>query len=271
MAAALADRPGRPLHDAAPVSTWSLGVDRIDGQLPAGGLAVAGLHEIKPGGYRDSPAAIAFAVMLAVRRMCSPSSREDADATAAGSAAAKAGQRARPRPVVLWVMGGAAAHEHGRPYGPGLARFGLDPASLLLVEARRQADALWAMEEGLRSGVPAIVIGCIDGLDALQSRRLVLAAGSSAIPCLALTGHASPPGMAAYSRWRVTAAAGATHPLDPAAPGALRLGLTLERCRHGPSGLVWSVEWCDETHRLGLASELAAGAAGAPGARVGAR
>jgi protein ImuA len=46
--------------------------------------------------------------------------------------------------------------EHGRPYGPGLARFGRAEGVLLIV-CRTQAEALWTMEQALKSGGLSLV------------------------------------------------------------------------------------------------------------------
>ena len=54
------------------------------------------------------------------------------------------------RSPVLWCFTSHAAHEWGHPYGPGLLALGLDPALFLIVEARTEKDAAWALEEGLK-------------------------------------------------------------------------------------------------------------------------
>src|SRR5215831_8708998 len=61
-------------------------------------------------------------------------------------------------------------------YAPGLAACGLDPARLVVVMAARQADRLWALEEGLRCRALAAVLGELDNLDPTAARRLQLAA-----------------------------------------------------------------------------------------------
>ncbi len=63
-------------------------------------------------------------------------------------------------------------HDFGRPYPLALARWGLEPERVLLVEARDAGDVLWAMEEGLNAG--ALVIGEIGAsarYDLSASRR----------------------------------------------------------------------------------------------------
>jgi hypothetical protein len=82
--------------------------------------------------------------------------------------------------IVLWCL--------PRPdlYGPGLAILGLDPARLVLVRARRDAEILWAIEEGLRAAGVAAVVGELGMFPAVASRRLQLAAERSGVTAFVL-------------------------------------------------------------------------------------
>lgn len=228
-------------------SRLDLGLPEVDAALPWGGLLPAGVHEIKPESAADRPAALAFATALIGRR-----------------------HRSLPWPV-LWGLATREGREHGRPYGPGLARLGLPPESLLLVEARKPADLLWVIEEGLASRRLAGVIALLERVEATPARRLILAAEAAATPCLLLTGARAPGSGVAHTRWRIGSAASAPHPLLPEAPGSPRWRLALERCRQGPAGLAWIVEWCDVSYRFRLASALADRAAATLAAGAGAR
>jgi protein ImuA len=210
------------------------GIEEIDSRLPQGGLNAHGLNEFKPGSVRDASTALALILTLAARVHRGP---------------------------VLIVLSGRAETEHGLPYGPGLSQLGLDPGRLLIVRARRLADALWTLEEGLRSGTLGAVLGLLDSgkgaMGVLPARRLVLAAHEGRTPCLLLTGAATEGLNVAHSRWRVVTRPSAPHPLDPAAPGAPRCALALERCRHGPSHVSWTIEWQEEGLRLAVSSKQA--------------
>ena len=59
----------------------------------------------------------------------------------------------RPGPV-LWCRSRRTALEAGDPYGPGIAGLGLTPDRLILAEAAKPAELLWAMEEGARTKGP---------------------------------------------------------------------------------------------------------------------
>lgn len=156
-----------------------LGLSAIDRHLPGGGLARGSLHEIV-GADIDGPsrdgAAGGFAAALLARCANDP---------------------AKTGPVV-WIA--------RRPNltQAGLAAIGLDPARLLLVDAPKRIDALWAFEEALRCRALAAVAAEIDDVDLTQSRRLQLAAELGGTTALLLR----PPGelalpSAARTRWRI--------------------------------------------------------------------
>ena len=222
---------------ANPVSTslsWRLGVPEIDQALPWAGLKPSGLHEIKPAHYRDTPVARAFALALMVRYLAS-------------------GTRA----PFLYCLTESSAREFGFFYGPGLLSLGLDPALLILVRAAKTQDLFWAMEEGLKAGTLSAVLADVDTIPFTAARRLALAAESRATPCLILSNQEAPGIGPALTRWKISAEQSASDPFDPQAPGTPRWRITLERCRHGPSGLSWNVEWSYDTHRFRLAAPLA--------------
>lgn len=109
----------------------TFGIDAVDEALPWGGLPRAGLHEIIAGD--GSAAAVGFCAVWLARLL-----------DGGGS--------------VLWCRRGRTL------YPPGLAAFGLDPRRLIVVHGRKDMDLFWAMEEALRSGAVAGVVGEIDGL-----------------------------------------------------------------------------------------------------------
>lgn len=176
----------------------------MDAALPWGGLPRAALHEIlaaEPG------AAAGFAALVLAR---------------AGG-------------TVLWIAPEPDA------WPPGLARFGLSPAQLVLVRAAREQDALWAMEETLRCPAVGAALLVAGALDLTAARRLQLAAEAGGVLGLLLrpdADNAAP--TAALTRWRigaVTSDSGSPHALgDPA------WSLDLLRCRGGRSAS-WRATW----------------------------
>ncbi len=187
-------------------------------------LAEAGLHEIKPASYRDAPAALAFALAVIAQ-----------DAARLGH-----------RELMLWCLTQDAAQEWGRPYWPGLIALGLDPARLLIVEARTMQDAAWALEEGLKSLALVAALGQAESLVELAARRLGLAAQASGTPCLLLSGHRRSRLPGTLTSWRVASRGSAVAPFDAVAPGNASWHVTLERCRGEAPGRSLIVEFSHE-------------------------
>ena len=222
--AASGSRTGRP---------WALGVGALDDALPAGGLAVDGLHEAAGESAADGPAAAAFLAALLARRV-----------------------RGSERGAVLVCQSRNGAARFGRLHGPGWRDLGLEPADLLILRARREKDVPWAMEEGLRSGALAAVLAEVEGIPFAASRRLALAAAEGGTPALLLRHDELGPASAALTRWRVTALPGRADPFDEGAPGLPRWRLALVRARGGRP-LARDVEWNRETGDFRMAAALA--------------
>ena len=117
-----------------------------------GGLADDALHEIAPAEPADGAAAMGFALALAARFL-------------------------DQRPAAGLMIGeGFAEREAGALYGPGLVAHGLPLSRLVFVRAPDARAAFWAMEEALKCGAPAAVVGEIwnlNGYSLAASRRLL--------------------------------------------------------------------------------------------------
>ncbi len=212
---------------------WRFGLEEIDDALPRGQLDPHGLHDITAETARLWPSAIGFGLAL-LGRLSLPDNK-----------------------AVLWCQSRRMVQEAGRLYGHGLGAFGIDPARLLLVSADREKDALWAMEEGLRTEGLAAVIGEVDGGDFTATRRLALACLEYRMPALLLRPPAkAAAGSAAATRWRIGAQPGTVDPLDSRMPLHPHWRIELLRCRGGRPG-AWTVEWNYATHRFSLAAGLA--------------
>src|SRR6516165_2174495 len=162
------------------------GIAAIDRLLLGGGLARGALHEIFGAGGDEEDGALAAAFAAGILGRLG---------------------RVGNGGTVLWCL--------LRPdlYGPGLAAHGLDPARIVLVRALRDAEILWAMEEGLRAPGIAAVVGEVGTFATVASRRLQLAAERSGITAFLLRrwrdgGQAARERVlpnAAVTRWRVAA------------------------------------------------------------------
>src|SRR4051794_19695341 len=156
------------------------GIDDVDDRLADGGLAVAALHEAAAarGGLPDEAAATLFLASLAARR----------------------------EGPVLWALARRDL------FAPGLACAGLRPERVLYAECGRDEDVLAAMEEGLRHGGLAAVVGEARRAGMAATRRLQLAAEEGGIPALMLRrwrGSGEDPlaaPSAAVTRWRLACA-----------------------------------------------------------------
>jgi len=208
---------------------------RALGEIPWNKLAAAGLHEIKPAAYRDEPAALAFVLAFIGDRLIRQ-------------------ENASP---LLWCLTERAAREWGAPYGPGLISFGLDPALILIVQARNGMDASWALEEGLKARAFTAALGQIEVKAPIIARRLGLAAQTSRTPCLLLSGHQGGGLPGTLTRWRVAAERTSGAAFDASAPGAPSWHLTLERCRGVAPARSWTVEFRDVAYGFRLAPRSA--------------
>ena len=224
-------------------SRWLLGAPDIDVRLGRLGLDPAAVHEVKPAASSAGThaAALAFALRLAARRLAQIS---------AG--------KVQQTPRILWCWPEQTRHELGHLYGPGLLRLGLDPRAFLIVEPARKRETLWAIEEGLKSGSLALVIGVLDDVALTPARRLALAAAEHKTPCLMVTSARAPAMGATATRWRIGTAPGAAHHFDARAPGERRCAVALERCRAAQPGpeTAYLLEWPDETRCFRVASDV---------------
>jgi len=228
---------GGASHGAEPVAPVPLS-PTIDAALPGGGLARAGLHEVLAA---DPGAAGGFCALVLAR--------------------ASAGLGGAP---VLWIAPEPDA------WPPGMARFGLSPADLVLVQAPRPADGFWAMEEALRCPAVAAALLVAREVDLTAARRLQLAAEAGGALGLLLRPDAAevePTG--ALTRWRIAALPGSGGAHDLGDP---RWALDLLRCRGGRPG-AWRVAWraAAETLVLDAAEDDVAAMAARRGGRATAR
>lgn len=209
------------------------GIAALDDHLPEGGLGLSALHEIAGGGAEADHAAAATLFL--------------------------AGILARLSGPVLWALRARDL------FAPGLAGAGLHPDRVIYAETGRQdAEILRAMEEGLRHGGLAGVVGELARLPLAASRRLHLAAEAAGVPALVLR-RWQPMGAsatqaepnAAMTRWAVAAAPDATGQVaEDWNVGRARWRVGLMRCR-GADPMHWILEACDAQGRLAVPADLA--------------
>jgi len=191
-----------------------------------GGLCLAEPHELVPATAFQSGAALAFALAL-----CALAPRRQG--------------------AILFVQQEFAALEAGALYGLGCDLFGLASSRLLLVRTATPRDALWTIEEGLKTRGLAAVIGELaeDGkaADLTATRRLSLAAEKGGALCLLLRQRALRAPSAAATRWEVAGVPGMTDRFGGMARTGF--GLTLTKNRRGACGS-WVLQWDHHEQRF---------------------
>jgi protein ImuA len=207
-----------------PAAGMPFGLDALDGRLAGGGLADAGLHEVAgaSAGHGDDAAATLFLAGIA-------------------------GRRAGEGGTVLWVVARRDL------FAPGLAQAGLPPGRLLVAEAGQDKDVLAVMEEGLRHGALAAVVGEVGRAGLTETRRLQLAAEEGGTMALMLRrwrkGDPLDQPSTAVTRWRIGAAPSSPLPV----PGIGRACWSIECARQrGGEGFSLILEACDAQGRLAL-------------------
>ena len=208
---------------AGPRECLPFGIEAIDSRLAGGGVATGALHEISGGrpGMNDEAAATLFI----------------------------AGIAARLEGMVLWAL------SRRDLFAPGLAMAGLGPDRIIYAECGNDEDVLAVMEEGLRHGGLAAVVGEIGRVMMASTRRLQLAAeegGTTALMLKRWRRNGEDPlafPSAAMTRWRILSVP--SGPLDVSGVGRPRWRLDLVRQRGGEA-FELIVEGSDAEGRLAL-------------------
>lgn len=274
-----------------------LGISEIDAYLN-GGLLRGALHEITAADHRSQPAALGFLLALTAISACtqrignSKNSLSPIGEEGWGEGAVRKQKteirnqkhaasifdfrlpisdiRTPPHPdplpqwgrgksCVLWPLAKHAS-VFGLPYPPGLKFFGIDPSRILFVHCASERDCLWAMEEGLRLGGIAGVIGArAKTMDLTASRRLQLAAEQANTPVFLLRNYNDKAPSAAVTRWRIASAPSARDQFGFYKNPCFRVAL--DYARGGKTG-EWVVEWTHDALSLRLSSVLGDRAAG---------
>ncbi len=195
---------------ARPAARLSL-ARALDPKL-GGGLSSDALHEIAPAAPADAPAALGFALSLAARFM---------------AARGLSG---------LVAVEDFALTQNGVPFGPGLVAHGLDLSRLVFVRAPDAGGLFQTMEDALKSGALAVVVGEFwraPKYDLAVSRRLTLAARAGGTPAV-LTLPSAHVSSAAETRFEIAAAPGAHEAVVGAGrplPGAPAVSVRLVKAR----------------------------------------
>lgn len=140
------------------------------------------------------------------------------------------------REVCVWIS-------TSRTFFPAAAKaFGVEPDRIVFVCMPREREVLWAIEEALKCKGIAIVIGELQEMDFVQSRRLQLVVEKSRATGLILRNTPRKMGATACAaRWHITSLPSA---IDDGMPGVgrPRWKVTLLKVRSGQTG-TWHLGW----------------------------
>lgn len=194
-----------------------LGIDEIDAKFPETGFHLGGLHEVLSENEPERAACYGFTSILA------------------GLIAGQAG--------VVWIASKHCIFAHA------LAKFGIDPAQIVFVEAKDDRQALAAMEDALRCEGLAAVIGEIPDADLTATRKLQLASKQTGATGLLLRHQSRYSGNSSYfSRWSVKPVQSYLPDQMPGV-GFPRWDISLLKVRGNTPGN-WQVEWQSNQLRL---------------------
>jgi len=137
---------------------------------------------------------------------------------------------------VLWISASRSL------FPPALKAFGLSPDRLIFIDLKRERDVLWAMDEALKCGALAAVVGEMQNFSFMESRRLQLAVEQSQVTGFILRNNISKVNTTAcVSRWNITSLA--SEPIeDLPGIGFPKWRVELLKVRNGKPG-VWNLQW----------------------------
>ncbi|MGZ8510953.1 MAG: ImuA family protein [Chitinophagaceae bacterium] len=145
--------------------------------------------------------------------------------------------------VCLWISSSRTM------FPPALKLFCIEPDKIIFVDLHKEKDALWAMEEALKCDGLAAVVGEMQQLNFMVSRRLQLAVEQSRVTGFIL--RINPRNInttACVSRWKITSLPG-VFANDMPGVGFPRWNVELLKIRNGKPGS-WKIEWVGGKFRL---------------------
>jgi len=127
-------------------------------------------------------------------------------------------------------------------FPPALKAFGIEPERVVFACIKKERDVLWAMEEALKCGALAAVVGEIQEIGFTASRRLQLAVEESRVTGFLLRHRPRNVNtIACVSRWKISPLPG---DIEDGMPGVgfPRWNVELLKIRNGRPG-TWEVGW----------------------------
>ena len=127
-------------------------------------------------------------------------------------------------------------------FPPALKTFGIEPDRIIFIDLQKEKDVIWAMDEALKCGAITAVIGEVNTLSFIESRRLQLAVEQSHVTGFVLRHQIQNINTTAcVSRWRITSLPSITVD-DLPGIGFPQWRVELMRMRNGKTG-TWDMQW----------------------------
>ena len=127
-------------------------------------------------------------------------------------------------------------------FPPALKSFGIQPDRFIFIDLRKEKDVLWVMEEALKCGALSAVVGEMQEISFIASRRLQLAVEQSRVTGFILRHNpAKMSSTACVSRWRISSLP-SEQVEDLPGVGFPQWRVELLRIRNGRAG-VWDLKW----------------------------
>ncbi|GGC40315.1 hypothetical protein GCM10011386_35490 [Parapedobacter defluvii] len=138
--------------------------------------------------------------------------------------------------VCLWIS------TSNRLFPPAIKHFGVEPDRIIFIEARREKDILWALEEALKCDRLIAAVAELHEIDFNQSLRLQLAVEKSRVTGFVFRSNPLRVGnTACAARWQITPLPSES---DAGMPGVglPKWGVELLKVRNGNPGY-WELKW----------------------------
>jgi protein ImuA len=127
-------------------------------------------------------------------------------------------------------------------FPPALKIFDIEPDRIIFIDLQKEKDILWVMEESLKCGGLAAVVGEIQEISFTASRRLQLAVEQSRVTGFILRHHSHNLNtIASVSRWKISSLPSELEYNMPGV-GFPRWNVELLKIRNGKPG-IWQMEW----------------------------
>lgn len=161
---------------------------------------------------------------------------QEGTAAAFGFSACIFSEIAKQNGAILWIT------KSREIYPPGLRMYGINPERVVFVELKKDKEALWAMEEGLRTKGLSVVIGEVSDADLIATRRLQLAVEESGVTGFLMRIDSKYTGSSScFTSWEVKSIPSHFEDNMPGV-GFPRWEIELLKVRNGTPGK-WQVEW----------------------------